>query len=68
MRYEMTTIQDDDKNQKITINNYDQNSLCIILKQLITKSKCHQIKLILKLLKKKHDVNTQKYETFPQCD
>ena len=52
MRYGMTTIQDDDKNQKITINNYDQNSLRIILKQLITKSKWHQIKLILKLLKK----------------
>ena len=40
----VTNEKDRDKNEIITNINYDQNSLSVFLKQLITKSKRHQIK------------------------
>ena len=44
----MTTRKDSNKNQIVTNINYDQNSLSIFWKPLITKSKWHQLKFILK--------------------
>ena len=46
----MTTRKDGNKNQIVTNINYDQNSLSIFWKPLITKSKEHQIKFILRRL------------------
>ena len=45
----MTTREDGNKNQIVTNIKYDQNSLSIFWKPLITKSKWHQIKFILKI-------------------
>ena len=44
----VTARKDGDKNQMITNINYNQNSLFIFLKSIITKSEWHQIKLLLK--------------------
>ena len=62
----VTTRKDGDKNQIITNINYDQNSLSIFLKQLITKPKWHQKKPIVVTTNK--IVLHKKYGTFPQCD
>ena len=48
--HNMTTRKYGNKNQIVTNINYDQNSLSIFWKPLITKLKWHQIKLILRRL------------------
>ena len=46
----MTNRKDGNKNQIVTNINYDQNSLSISGKTIVTKSKGHQIKFILRRL------------------
>ena len=59
------TRKDNDKIQIVTNINYDQNSF--FLKQLIAKSKWHQIKTILRKNKTSTSLG-KKYGSFSQCD